>query len=112
MAPLFFLMPRLRRPLSLITHCQHFATQLFSTPETEQFTVNIRPTEPEGIVNNKVSIKKISKEHLEIIGDALAKSVIIEYHENRIGNLFDKVEPIAKSLKEKGKLGYQSNDLL
>lgn len=98
--------------VGLITRCQHFATKLFSTPETEQFTVIIRPTEVEGIVKNKVSIKKISKEHLEIIGDALAKSVIIEYHENRIGNLFDKVEPIAKSLKEKGKLGHQANDLL
>ena len=98
--------------VGLITRCQYFATKLFSTPETEQFTVIIRPNEPEGIVKNKVSIKKISKEHFEIIGDALAKSVILEYHENRIGNLFEKIEPIAKSLKDKGKLGYQPKDLL
>jgi len=98
--------------VELITRCQKYASQLFSTPETEQFTVIIQPHEPEGIFQNKVSIKKVSKQHLEIIGDALSKSVILEYHENRIGSLFDKIEPIAKSLKERGKLGYRANELL
>ncbi len=98
--------------VELITRCQKFATQLFTTPETEQFTVLIKPDQPEGIIKNKVSIKKVTKEHLEIIGNALSKSVVLEYHENRIGSLFDKIEPIAKSLKERGKLGYRANDLL
>jgi uncharacterized Rmd1/YagE family protein len=98
--------------VELITRCQRFTSQLFSTPETEQFTVMIQPDQPEGIIQNKVSIKKAGREQLEIIGDALAKSVILEYHENRIGTLFEKIEPIAKSLKEKGKLGYRTNDLL
>lgn len=98
--------------VELITRCQRYANQLFSTPETEQFTVIIQPQAPEGITQNKVSIKKASKEHLEIIGDALSKSVILEYHENRIGSLFDKIEPIAKSLKERGKLGFRPHELL
>lgn len=98
--------------VELITRCQRYATQLISTPETEQFSVIIQPDQPEGIVKNKVSIKRVSKAHLEIIADALAKSVVIEYHENRIGSIFDKIEPIAKSLKERGKLGYRANDLL
>lgn len=98
--------------VELITRCQQYATQLFTTPETEQFTVIIQPELPEGINQGKVSIKKASKEHLEIIGDALSKSVILEYHENRIGSLFDKIEPIAKSLKERGKLGFRAHDLL
>lgn len=98
--------------VELITRCQRFTTQLISTPETEQFSVIIEPSQPEGIVKNKVSIKRVSKAHLEIIADALAKSVVIEYHENRIGSIFDKIEPIAKSLKERGTLGYRPNDLL
>ncbi|MFI4938191.1 MAG: RMD1 family protein [Candidatus Berkiellales bacterium] len=98
--------------VELITRCQQYTSQLFSTPETEQFTVMIQPDQPEGIIQNKVTIKKISKEHLEIIGDALAKSVILEYHENRIGNLFERIDPIAKSLKERGKLGFRPNELL
>lgn len=98
--------------VELITRCHQYCSQLFSTPETEQFTVLIQPEHPEGIIQNKVSIRKVTKEHLEIIGDALAKSVILEYHENRIGNLFDSIDPIAKSLKSRGKLGYRTNDLL
>ena len=98
--------------VELITKCQQFTAQLFSTPETEQFTVLIEPQQPEGIIQNKVSIKKVSSEQFEIIGDALAKSVILEYHENRIGSLFEKIEPIAKSLKEKGTFGYTTRDIL
>ncbi len=98
--------------VELITRCQRFATQLLSTPETEQFTVMVQPDQPEGVIQSKVSIKKFTKEHVEIIASALSKSVILEYHENRIGSLFDKIEPIAKSLKEKGKLGHRSIDLL
>ena len=98
--------------VELITRCHQYCSQLFSVPETEKFTVLIQPDQPEGIIQNKVSIRHVTKEHLEIIGDALAKSVILEYHENRIGNLFDSIEPIAKSLKARGKLGYRTNDLL
>lgn len=98
--------------VELITRCQRFTAQLFSTPETEQFTVMIEPEQPEGIIQNKISIKKVGSEQFQIIGDALAKSVILEYHENRIGSLFDKIEPIAKSLKEKGTLGYRTRDIL
>jgi uncharacterized Rmd1/YagE family protein len=98
--------------VELITKCQQFAGQLFSTPENEQFTVMIQPDQPEGIIQNKVSIKKVGSEQFEIIGDALAKSLILEYHENRIGSLFDKIEPIAKSLKDKGTLGYTTRDIL
>lgn len=98
--------------VALISRCQQYSSKLFSAPETEQFTVMIQPDQPEGIVQNKISIHHVSKEHLEIIGDALAKSVILEYHENRIGSLFEKVEPMAKRLKERGKLGFRANDLL
>lgn len=98
--------------VELITQCQRFTSQLFSIPETEHFTVLIQPNQPEGIVQTHVSLKCISKERLELIGDALAKSVVLEYHENRIGSLFEKSEPIAQSLKERGKLGYRANDLL
>lgn len=96
----------------LIAHCQPHASQLFSTPETEQFTVIIRPEQAEGIVHNQVSIKQVTHEHLAIISDSLAKSTILEYHENRIGDLFEKIDPIAKSLKERGRLGSYSRQLL
>lgn len=98
--------------VELITRCHQYCSQLFSKPETEKFTVLIQPDLPEGIIKNKVSIRMVTKEHLEIIGDALAKSVILEYHENKIGSLFDSIEPIAKSLKSRGTLGYRTNDLL
>ncbi len=98
--------------VELITRCQRFASNLVSTPETEQFTVIFQPEQPEGIVKNKISIKKFTKEHTEIIANALAKSTILEYHENRIGYLFSKIDPIAKSLQGRGKLGNRPHDML
>lgn len=98
--------------IELITRCQHYTNQVFSVPETEQFTIIFQPDQPEGIIQNKISIKKVTKERLEIIGDALAKSTFLEYHENRMEALFDKIEPIARTLKEQGKLGYRPHEML
>ena len=98
--------------VKLINLCQKHSNQLFTTPETEQFTVIMQPDHAEGIDQNKVYIKKVSKAHLNIIGDALAKSVILESHENQMRTLFEKMQPIAQKIKDQGKIGYHINDLL
>ncbi len=96
----------------LIALCQPFTTNLFTKPETERFSVQIVPSHNEGIKEGKVFIQKVTKQRLEIIGNALSKSVTLDYQENSISSLFIKVEPIAKRLSEKGKLGHTAKELL
>lgn len=95
-----------------ITLCQQHTKQLLSDPETEKLELVINSNMAEGIIDDQVSIKEFSKEHLEIISDALAKSIVLDHHEHRISWIFEKIEPIAKTLQEKGQLGVNPKDLL
>lgn len=96
----------------LIALLQQYTHNHFSKPETERFTVQITPNQIDCIKEGKVFIQKVTKQRLEILGSALSKSVTLDYQENSVSALFDKVEPIAKSLSEKGKLGHSSKELL
>jgi uncharacterized Rmd1/YagE family protein len=96
----------------LIEACKAFTSQVYTTPETEQFSINIHADLAEGVKNDIIQVKEITKERLYIIGDTLSKSVMLDYHENKISSLFDQIEPIAKSLTQKGKLGFSTKMLL
>lgn len=78
---------------------------------TETLWVTVQ-TDLEGIVDNKVHIKSLTKEHLEIIANVLAKSVMLELYENTIASNFENVEPIATDLLLKGRLTQNSPELL
>lgn len=96
----------------LILNCQRYTTNFFSKPETERFTVMIQPDNQEGIKDDKIFIRQVTKPLLEVMGSALSKSVTLDYQENQMSRLFLKVEPIAKNLSEKGKLGHSAKVLL
>lgn len=96
----------------LIGFCQPYTHNFFTHPETERFSVVIMPNQNEGIIDDKIFIKKVTKPILEIIGSALSKSVTLDYQENCMNALFDKIEPIAKGLSEMGKLGQSAKQLL
>lgn len=96
----------------LIARCRSATSQMLAKPETEQFSISIRNDLAEGVKNDTIQIKEITTERIEIIGDSLSKSVVLDYHENRMSALFDKIEPIAKSLHQKGKLGFGTKMLL
>lgn len=97
---------------SLISKLQPFVLEPFEKPETESMTICIENTHKEGIVGNKAYISNISKHHLEVIGDAMSKSVVLDLYENKISSLFIKVDPIANSLMQTGKLGTKAKELL
>lgn len=96
----------------LIAACQTYTSQMFAKPETEQFSIHICPDFVEGVKNDVIQVKEITLERLIIIGDALSKSVVLDYHENRMSSVFDNIEPIATSLHQKGKLGFSTKMML
>lgn len=78
----------------------------------ETLWVTVQPDLAEGIIDNKVHIKELTKEHLEIIANVLAKSIMLELYENTIASNFENVEPIATDLLVKGRLTQNSPELL
>jgi required for meiotic nuclear division protein 1 len=44
-------------------------------------------------------------QRLQIIAEALAKSVVLAHYESTIANIFDKIEPLAQNLNDHGRAG-------
>ncbi|MBV8119499.1 MAG: RMD1 family protein, partial [Alphaproteobacteria bacterium] len=53
-----------------------------------------------------------SIERLQLVADILAKSLVLSHYETRIADLFDRIEPLAVTLREKGRAGAAGQELL
>ena len=53
-----------------------------------------------------------STERLQLVADILAKSLVLSHYETRIADLFDRIEPLAATLGEKGRAGASGKVLL
>jgi uncharacterized Rmd1/YagE family protein len=49
---------------------------------------------------------------LQVIAEALAKSVVLADHENAIAKVFDRIEPLAQNLNDRGRTGKRERELL
>jgi uncharacterized Rmd1/YagE family protein len=63
--------------------------------------------EPAGIV-----VSEFTVERLQLVADVLAKSLVLGHHEVGINENFDRIEPMASTLREKGRGGRQSRELV
>src|SRR5215470_2466128 len=51
-------------------------------------------------------------ERLQVVADILAKGLVLSHYETRIADIFDGIEPLAATLREKGRAGARSKELL
>jgi uncharacterized Rmd1/YagE family protein len=81
--------------------------------ETETVTILVRQgTEDHLTSSGNIEIKNDAPERLLLIAEALAVSVTLAYDERRIGEAFDRVEPVASSLKQGRLLRGSQADLM
>lgn len=59
-----------------------------------------------------ITLKNRDPETLLILGDVLAKSVALEYYEQRISEAFDRVEPLTTQLAKTGRTGRRAKVLV
>lgn len=85
----------------------------FLVREQDEVRLLIRPdidqqVDPSGniILNDKTT------ERLQLVADILAKSLILSHYETRIADIFDRIEPLAATLRESGRAGATSKELL
>jgi uncharacterized Rmd1/YagE family protein len=87
-------------------------TDAFEKPESEDTDVLIDPDKPDQMEEKYIRLKDCNVEHLQIISDVLAKSVVLAYYESQIAKSFDGIEPMAGELQQKGRSGRRSRELL
>jgi uncharacterized Rmd1/YagE family protein len=72
--------------------------------EQETAQIEIVPDKDEQIApNGTISLKTLSPEHVLIVADAIATSVILAHDEKNVSAVFDVIEPLARELAEHGR---------
>lgn len=80
--------------------------------EVEEVTIDIQPDLGDRIDSSSMVLQGIDITKLQIIADALAKSVVLGYYETTIKKSFDRIEPLALKLQIGKTYGHQSRSLL
>jgi len=73
--------------------------------ESEEVEIVADRARSEGPEHSIIYVKEFTLERIQIIADILAKSVVLSYYETNIASSFDRIEPLAESLK-RGRHGY------
>src|SRR3569833_2192026 len=74
--------------------------------------ITIDPSKDERVENNVISVKDTSHERLQVVADISAKSVVLDHYEQRVGGVFDRIEPLADHLQRRGRTDYRDTELL
>jgi uncharacterized Rmd1/YagE family protein len=72
--------------------------------EDETAVIEAAPDRDEQILpGGPILLKNVTPEHVMVIADALAKSVILARDEREVAAVLDRIEPLARELAEKGR---------
>lgn len=90
-----------------------FVSEAFPSPERDDARLLIRPQAEQHVdTSGNILIREKTTERLQLVADILAKSLILSHYETRIAEIFDGIEPLAASLREKGRTGARGKELL
>ncbi len=81
--------------------------------EEETVTIEVDPDKDDQILpGGPITLRTITPERLIVIADALSKSVVLARDEREVAAVFEVVEPFARQLAEKGRVGAGRRDIL
>ena len=84
----------------------------YSAPETESLDVRVQQGMRESVTDGVVWLEAATVERLQVIADALAKSVALALYEARVAATFDGIEPLATRLERTGRIESKADELL
>jgi uncharacterized Rmd1/YagE family protein len=88
-------------------------TETLADRETETAQISVRPEgEDQPLPNGAIELKNAGPERLLVVAEALAVSAALSHDERRITQAFDRIEPVASSLKNGKLLPGSQADLL
>jgi len=84
----------------------------YPSPEAEELEVRVDPSRPEGLHEGALLVQSASLERLQLVAEALSKSVLLGHYEARLGADFDRIEPLALELERRGRIRGGTRDHL
>jgi len=98
---------------SLLGRLGLMITDPFEPREADEIKIVIQPETDDQIdLDGTIRLKEATTERIQIVADALAKSLILSHYETRAANAFDRVEPMAQMLRRRGHLAIGGRPLL
>lgn len=76
----------------------------YGTVEVEELSVRIDAERPEGLHEGALLVQSGSLERIQLIAEALSKSVLLAHYEMRLAADFDRIEPLALELERDGRI--------
>ena len=88
-------------------------TAALPVPEQDDARLLIRPDAGQVVdLAGNILLREKTTERLQVVADVLAKGLILSHYETRIAEIFDGIEPLAVTLREKGRPGARGKELL
>jgi len=79
---------------------------------TEELPIAFRPEAKERLEGNVVWLQDYSAERLQIVAEALGKSVVLNYYEVEIADIFQSIKPFTIGIQGKNRQSPKEEDLL
>ena len=73
----------------------------FQSGIAEELHMTFRPQVKERLENNILWLQECSAERLQIVAEALGKSVVLEYYETEIASIFERIKPFTVAIQGK-----------
>lgn len=82
-------------------------------PGREQGHIDVLPGASEHVdPDGTIILSEVTAERLQIVADVLAKDLMLEHFEVKAAGVFDRVEPLARRLKNQGQRDFRIKELL
>ncbi len=76
----------------------------YRSPELEELDVRVESGRPEGLQEGSLVVQSGSLERVQLIAEALSKSLLLGHYEMRLRADFDRIEPLAPELERRGRI--------
>lgn len=104
----------------LIENLQAHIREPLRSTVSEEMAIAFRPQAKERLEGNTLWLQECSAERLQIVAEALGKSVALDYYETEVSSLFERIKPFTTAIqgknlrppKEKELLSYIGGTLL
>jgi required for meiotic nuclear division protein 1 len=98
---------------ALVERLAPFITDPFEPRESDELRVSVKPEAEDQIgIDGGTSLRDVSLEKVQLIADVLAKSLVLSHYEINVAIGFDRIEPMAETLRRRGRLGIAGRPLL
>ena len=97
----------------LLGSVQPFVIDPLPVPEQEEGRLVIRPGSDQCVdTTGNIVLPDQMIERFQLVADVLAKNLMLSHYETRIASIFDRIEPLAATLRKEGRTGARSRELL